>query len=72
MSARCPCGAELRSLAAQAHGVCNDCRVEAKKQPSRRKPEPPPQDGLFAEPAHLDRRLVEVDGWPDYYSQGLL
>ena len=36
MSGRCPCGAELASQAALAHGVCDYCRTDAKKKPARR------------------------------------
>jgi hypothetical protein len=38
---RCPCGATLTLPAEQAHGVCNRCRIEAKKpaRKQRRKPD---------------------------------
>lgn len=71
MSARyCPCGAELTSEADLAHGVCHGCRVTAKKR-VRRQPALPQDVGLFDEPEDADRRLVPLDGWPDYYSAGL-
>ena len=68
----CPCGAELTSIAALAHGVCDGCRVEAKR---RRRPQrqatSDDQPGLFdAEPTA--RRLVPLDDWPDYHAQGLI
>ena len=71
MSGRCPCGAKLTKPAELAHGVCKDCRVDAKKR-LRRKADPAPTLPLFDEPEHTDRRLVEMDGWPDYRRQGLV
>jgi hypothetical protein len=71
MSAYCPCGAELKSLAAQAHGVCDYCRKDAKKPVRRREAEPAATMPLFEEPEPQDRRLVPLDGWPDYHAQGV-
>lgn len=36
----CPCGAELKSAAGWARGVCDYCRVGAKKKPRKRRPKP--------------------------------
>jgi hypothetical protein len=36
----CPCGTELESAAALAHGVCDYCRVGAKKPVGRRRRKP--------------------------------
>jgi hypothetical protein len=70
MSAYCPCGAELESLAAQAHAVCDYCRKDAQKQARQRTAEPAPTEPMFhVEPRQ--RRLVPLDGWPDYHSQGV-
>ena len=33
----CPCGAALTLPAEQAHGVCNRCRIEAKKPVRKRR-----------------------------------
>ena len=68
-TAYCPCGAELKSLAAQAHKVCDGCR-KSKKPVRRRKVEPADTEQLFdVEPQQ--RRLVEVPGWPDYAARGM-
>lgn len=40
MTGRCPCGAELVSVADQAHGICDYCRGDAKKRPVRRRRKP--------------------------------
>jgi hypothetical protein len=69
MTARCPCGAELKSLATQAHGVCDYCRKDAKKQVRRRKAEPAPTESMF-DVQPQQRRLVPLSGWPDYHAQG--
>jgi hypothetical protein len=33
MTGRCPCGNKLETPAALAHGVCDYCRIDAKKRP---------------------------------------
>jgi|HubBroStandDraft_3_1064219.scaffolds.fasta_scaffold07381_4 hypothetical protein len=33
----CPCGAELKRAAELAHHVCDRCRVDAKKRPTRKR-----------------------------------
>ncbi len=60
---RCPCGAELTSSGALAHGVCDYCRVDAKKS-VRRTVEPAPTEAMF-DVQPQPRRLVPLDGWPD-------
>lgn len=40
----CPCGARLEKPAEQAHGVCNRCRVEAKKPARKRRRDPDFED----------------------------
>ena len=64
-SRRCPCGAQLESLYAAAIGVCDRCRMEAKKPARRPGAKTLSQDGLFDEPEGGVRRLVPVDDWPE-------
>jgi hypothetical protein len=44
MTTTCPCGASLQSPAEQAHGVCNLCRVDAKRPARKRKRKPDFED----------------------------
>jgi hypothetical protein len=63
----CPCGATLTTPAEHAHGVCDGCRVLAKRR--RRRPRARFTNWPFPELAALEgapRRLVEIAGWPDY------
>jgi len=66
---RCPCGAELTSEAARAHHVCDYCRKNAKRAKRRKAVEADPTMPLF-DPDPQPRRLVPLDGWPDYRSEG--
>jgi hypothetical protein len=66
---RCPCDRELIKPAEQAHGICDGCRITAKKRVPRS--EPAPTLPLFDEPEPGDRRLVPLNGWPDYHAQGV-
>ena len=61
----CRCGAKLTLPAEVAHGTCDGCRVAAHK-PVPKRNAPLPQEALFDEPEHTDRRQVPLDNWPDY------
>ena len=52
MTGACPCGAPLQHPAEQAHGVCNCCRIDAKKPVRKRKRKPDFED-------------VALPGWDD-------
>jgi hypothetical protein len=43
----------------------------AKPSKRRQAAQPAPSLPMFDEPEHADRRLVPVEGWPDYHAQGI-